>query len=86
MSDHAFYRPNRPAPAPRQPKPGEPIWSLRHEHVTWSCELRFHAESWGWEAQILHEGELVIGQRFALRQVAEQWADEERKHLEKRSP
>ena len=32
--------------ARRQPTPGEPIWSLRHEHVTWSAELRFHGESY----------------------------------------
>jgi hypothetical protein len=50
--------------------------------VTWSCELRFHWESWGWEAQILREGELVIGRRFDLRLLAEQWAEEERKFIE----
>lgn len=30
-------------------------------------ELRFHGESWGWEAQILRDGDLVLGQRFPLR-------------------
>ena len=81
MSDDPFYRPNRPAPARRQPTPGEPFWTLRHDHATWSCELRCHGESWGWEAQILREGELVIGRRFDLRRLAEQWAEEERKLL-----
>jgi hypothetical protein len=57
------------------------IWSLRHDHVTWGCELRFHGESYGWEAQILREGKLVIGQRFALRQIAEAWAEAERQIL-----
>jgi hypothetical protein len=56
---------------------------MRHQHVTWSCELRFHGESWGWEAQILRAGELVIGRRFDLSQLAEQWAEEERKAIEK---
>jgi hypothetical protein len=51
--------------------------------VTWSCELRFHGESYGWEAQILREGELVIGQRFALRQLADAWSEAEREILEK---
>ena len=83
MSDDAFYRPNRPPAPPRPPKPGEPFWSLRHDHVTWSRELRFHGESYGWEAQILREGALVIGQWFVLRQMAEQWAEKERKHLER---
>lgn len=57
------------------PKRGEPIWELRRNHVTWSCERRFYAESWGWEAQILREGELVIGHRFLLRRLAEAWAE-----------
>jgi hypothetical protein len=48
----------------------------------WSCELRFHGESYGWEAQLLREGELVIGHRFLLRQLAEAWADTERQILE----
>jgi len=80
VSDDAFYRPNHQPPA-RRPKPGEPIWSLRHEHVTWSCELRFHGESCGWEAQILREGELVIGRRFDVRRHAVQWAEAERQIL-----
>jgi hypothetical protein len=48
MSDDAFYRPNRTPPPRRQPTPGEPLWTLRLEHVTWSAELRCHGESWGW--------------------------------------
>jgi hypothetical protein len=48
MSDEPFYRPNYPGRARRSSTPGEPLWTLRHEHVTWSCELRFHGESWGW--------------------------------------
>jgi hypothetical protein len=77
MSDEPFYRPNYPGRARRSSTPGEPLWTLRHEHVTWSCELRFHGESWGWEAEILRDGELVIGQHFALRQMAEAWAEAE---------
>ena len=74
MSDDAFYSPNRLPPPPRQPKPGERLWQERVNHVTWSCELRFHGESYGWEAQILRDGDLVIGRRFSLRVAAEQWA------------
>jgi hypothetical protein len=83
VSDDAFYRPNRPPTPPRQPKPGEPLWELRHDHVTWSCELRFHGESYGWEAQILRNGELFAGQRFVLRKIAEASAEAERQILEK---
>jgi hypothetical protein len=83
VSDDAFYRPNRPPRPPRQPTPGEPLWELRQDHVTWSCELSCHGESYRWEAQILRDGELFIGQRFVLRQMAEAWAEEERKVLER---
>lgn len=82
VSDDPFYRPSHRAPAPRQPKPGEPLWNLPHEHVAWSCDLRFHGESYGWETQILGEEELAIGWRFDLRRLAEQWAEEERQHIE----
>jgi len=68
MTDDPFYVPGHRL-APRVPKPSEPVWELRVDHVTWSCELRFHGESYGWEAQILRDGELVIGQRFVLRQI-----------------
>lgn len=29
---------------------------LCNDHVTWSCELRFHGESYGWEARTLFVG------------------------------
>lgn len=35
--------------------------------MTWSCEPRFHGESWGWEVQTLRDGELVIGQYVLTR-------------------
>jgi len=51
-------------------------------HITWSCEFRFHGESYGWEAQLLREGEIVIGHRVLLRQLAQALADTERQILE----
>lgn len=63
--------------------PGEPLWSFRKDHVTWSAELRYHGE-WGVEAQILCDGELVIGRRFDLRELAARWADEMRQAVERR--
>jgi len=38
----------------------------------------------GLGAQILREGELVIGRRFDLRQLAEQSAEEEQKEMDRR--
>ena len=46
------------------PRPGELLWTVRVAHVTWWCEFRFHGESYGWEAQILRNGDLFVGQRF----------------------
>jgi len=82
MADDAWYTANRKPPPPRKPSPGERIWEERVDHVTWSCELRFHGESYGWEAQILRDGDLVIGRRFLLRSGATDWADAERRCLE----
>jgi hypothetical protein len=71
MSDQPFYAPNRMSAPRRQPKPGEPVWDVRVDHVTWSCEFRFHGESYGWEAQILREDELVTGEQFRQAQKME---------------
>ena len=48
--------------------------------VTWEAELRYHGE-FGAEAQILRQGELVIGRRFGTRALAVQWDEEERKAI-----
>jgi hypothetical protein len=49
-----------------------------------SCELRFHGESFGWEAQLLERGELLYTRGgFALRAQAIAWAEDERKAMEK---
>jgi hypothetical protein len=58
-------------------------WTLRVDHMTWSCEFRFHGESYGWEAQILRDGDLFAGQRFVLRELAEAFAERERQILDK---
>jgi len=81
MSDQPFYSPELRPPAPQKPSPGEPLWTLRKDHVTWSAELRVHGE-YGVEAQILRDGELVIGQRFDTRADAVWWAETERKRIE----
>jgi hypothetical protein len=48
-----------------------------------SCELRFHGESYGWEAAFFKRGELCFSRGgFPLRDLAVRWAEEERKALE----
>ena len=48
----------------------------------WKCELKYHGE-WGVESQILKDGELVLGQRFVLREHAVKWSEEQRRDVER---
>ena len=69
-------------PPQRQRRPGELLWTVRKDHVTWACELFFRGEPYGWEAMIFRETDLRIGRRFILRQEAIGWAESERQDLE----
>jgi len=82
MGDDAFYTPGHVPPTPRvRPRPAEPLWELRKDHVTWTCELRYHGE-WGVEAQILHDGDHRISRMWQTRALAVAWAESERRILE----
>lgn len=63
------------------PRTGESLWVFRKDERTWSAHLLYHSE-YGVEAQILRDGDLVIGRRFDLREEAVAWATAERRHLE----
>jgi len=69
-------------PLVRQRRPGEPLWTIRVNHVTYSAELMFHGESYGWEAQIFRETEFTMGRRFILREKAIGWAEAEKQAIE----
>jgi hypothetical protein len=53
-----WYSPNHKSPAPKhyRPESSERLWEIRKDHVTSSADLRFHGESYGWEAMILRDG------------------------------
>jgi hypothetical protein len=70
-----------PPPLRRLPVPVEPLWSLRKSGRQVDCVLRFHGESYGWECQFLHNGELSFGQRFVLRRAALREAETQRQRL-----
>jgi hypothetical protein len=70
MADEQFYSPNYPAETRDLAKPRELAWEVHCDQVTWRADLLFHGESWGWEAQISRDGELVIGRRFDTRKLA----------------
>jgi hypothetical protein len=83
MSDvDPFYAPNfRPPPRVRRPR--EHLWSLRKGARVLTCELHFRGESYGWEVQILEDGNLRWSRgAFVMRKLAERWADGERAALE----
>ena len=64
MSDSTLLRAEPNVGAAQSAEAGEPVCDVRVDHVTWSCEFRFHGESYGWEAPIFREDELVIGAQF----------------------
>jgi hypothetical protein len=55
-----FYTPNFRAAERQTPEPRELAWEFQQDQTTWRAELLFHGESWGWEAQISRDGDLVI--------------------------
>jgi hypothetical protein len=58
------------------------LWTLQKNDHTYTCELMFWEEG-GTEAQILEDGELLVSRRFEEGWQTLQWAEEERKSLEK---
>jgi hypothetical protein len=85
MTGDPFTTPGRVMP-PRVPRPGELLLEFLRasDRAPMSCELRFHGESYGWEAQFLERGELLYGHGgFARRADAIEWAEEERKAIGK---
>ena len=82
MADE-WYSPKR-APRPAAtPKPSERLWELRKNHVTWSADLVFCGESWGWDARTWRDGEFSRSHRFLLRADAVRWAERERADIER---
>ena len=81
MADDDWYKPNPPQPPPRVPKPGEWQWTLVKNGRRYDCELRFHGESYGWECQLLEDGEIRYGPRFPLHAGAVAEADAQHARL-----
>ena len=81
MPNPEWFVDSRLPSQPRQPKPGEHVWSLRKNGRQIDCELRFHGEPYGYEVQFLHDGELAYGQRFFTRVVAMDEAENQRCRL-----
>ena len=69
----------------RHQRPGwavQALWTIaRAEGIKVSARL-FVRGQWSFEAQILHDGELFVGQRFDTGEQAERWSEAERKAIE----
>jgi hypothetical protein len=72
MSNDALW--NSPQPRPCKPRPCDPLWSVRHNHHAYAAQLRYHGE-YGVEAQILRDGDVLVGYRFQTRALAVLWAE-----------
>lgn len=70
MTDEPFYSPHRKGPPPREPIPGDVLWTLTKESGTLRAELRN-----GSEVQILRDGEMFYTQRYPSRARALEEAD-----------
>ena len=78
MSDQPFYAPNRKV-APRQPRAGEPLWTVEKDGRQLACELRDDGEA-GVEVQMSRDSEFLYGRRHATRALALEEADGQKAH------
>jgi hypothetical protein len=69
MSDEPFYAPFRKPPPPREPKPGERLWTLHKDGDTQSAELRDYGDL-GCGLQLLLNDQWHYGRRQVLRAFA----------------
>src|ERR1700674_1561410 len=76
MSDQPFYAPNRTTP-PRQPRAGEPLWTVEKDGRRLACELRDDGAA-GVEVQMSRDGEFLYGRRCLTRALALEEADEQK--------
>jgi hypothetical protein len=82
MDDRPLYAPDHKIP-PRQPVPGVPLFSFRTtDHRQVDCELRSHGD-FGWEAQFFIDGSFSTSRRLDTREGAVQWAEAERRAIER---
>jgi len=72
---------NWPPAAPRVRRAEETLFEFvrASNGAPITCVIRFHGESYGWEAQFLERGDLFYSRgAFVLRELAVQWATLER--------
>ena len=60
----------------------ETLWRVRVNHSTWTCEIAFEGESYGWMVSIFRDGSPFGGHRHLLRADAVKWADDMKTEIE----
>jgi hypothetical protein len=80
MSD-PVYAPNRPPPPRREPRPGEPLWTLGKGSRRLACQLFDHGAQ-GAEYRLLVNGEFCVRRRFGGLDLAVVGAEDMRCQLE----
>lgn len=60
---------NAPTFPTRKPRAAEYLWSMRKDGKQIEAQLRGHGE-YGWELQLLRDGDFYAGRRFDLREQA----------------
>jgi hypothetical protein len=89
MADDLFYLPNRPPQPPRQAKAGDLLFEFLREHDRILCEL-YDLGDYGIDVRFSMNEDFWYSRRFdpqldssrAPRELALQWATEERKAIE----
>jgi hypothetical protein len=66
----------------KPPDTRETLWTCRRDGVDWSCELLFRGESYGWEARVLRDRDLVLGHRFVMRGQTVEWSKTQKADIE----
>jgi hypothetical protein len=73
-------------PQPARPRdPGDVICTFRREGVERSCELLFRGESYGWEARVLTNDDLVNEPLVCGARQAVEWSQTQQADIECRS-
>lgn len=80
--EQPFYAPNRKAAPPRQPRPVEPVWSVRRatDGTVFDCALLDHGAH-GVDLQLFKNQKFAGSRHFHHRALALQHAEQVRRRL-----
>jgi len=78
-----WYSPDRKPPAARtQCASGELLWEMHVKHIFWRAEL-FDEQAYGFVVRLFRGGDFFGSRRWANREAATAWANDQRGDIEK---